>query len=219
MLPVTASLLDALGQASGASALLAMALALVLGCLGVPVPEEAVHATAGWLAEQGRVSLTAAWLTGWLVLVMLDLALFELGRRVGPRVRHSRWGRRVAPGRWRVAREFVRRRGGWAVGSARFLMGVRIPIFVLAGVLGMPRRRFLAVVVPLGVVSSGVPLWLGYVFARELPRVIGALGSARWVLVVLALVLLLLWVTLSVWRRSTRARMRAGAHAAPVDGP
>lgn len=198
--------LESLAGAEGPGALLALALALVLGCLGFPVPEEAIHATAGWLVALGRVPWWAAWLTGWGVLVLLDLALFELGRRQGPRVRRSRWGRRIPSGRWRAARLYVRGRGTWAVGAARFVMGVRIPIFVLAGALGLARRRFLLVVAPLGLVSSGIPLWLGYAFSRELPRLIEALGAARWLLLWAFLLLVLGLVGLGAWRRRAAAR-------------
>ena len=84
--------------------------------------------------------------------------------------------------------------------GARFVMGTRIPTFVLAGALGMPRGRFLAAVGVAGLFSAGIPLLLGYVFGAHLEDLLAALGTARWLLLGIAFIALLLW-----WQRGVRS--------------
>jgi membrane protein DedA with SNARE-associated domain len=57
---------------------------LVAGGLGVPVPEELIQLTAGYLARRGTLALLPAMAFSWLGLVTGDYLLFRMGRRVGP---------------------------------------------------------------------------------------------------------------------------------------
>ncbi len=189
-----ASLLDALRAGGGAAAYGLVALALVLGACGVPVPEEAVFAIGGALAASGRASWVVIYALGWSVVLTLDLVLHGIGARYGPGIEHSRLGRRVGPERWDRLRRFVARRGVWAVLVARFVMGVRIPTFVLAGAMGMPRRHFLPVVACAGLVSAAIPLALGYAFGAHLDDVLAALGTARWLLLGVCVLFVVVWL-------------------------
>src|SRR5512136_1977736 len=57
---------------------------LVAGGVGVPVPEELVQLTAGYLARRGVLAYLPAVAVAWLGLVAGDYLLFRTGRRVGP---------------------------------------------------------------------------------------------------------------------------------------
>ena len=201
--PVIASLaglLQELEASSGASAYLVLILILVLGACLVPIPEEAAFAIGGALAARGSLSLPVLYALGWGTILALDLALFALGRRAGQDLERSRIGRRVGEVRWTRFRELVDRRGAWGVAGARFVMGARIPTFVLAGALGMPRGRFLAAVGVAGLFSAGIPLLLGYGFGAHLDDLLQAFGTARWLLLGIVIVALLLW-----WRGGVRS--------------
>ena len=157
MLPFATGLL----HDEGATTLGALVLALCAGAVGAPVPEEAVFAVAGWRARGGALAPALAFLVPVCVVALLDLGLFELGRHLGPRLRRSRVGRTVSRRRWAFLRAFMARRGLVAVALARLTMGARMPTFLLAGAGGMPRRRFLSVAWPMGLVSGGWPFALG----------------------------------------------------------
>ena len=188
-------LLDGLASSHGALAYGLMLLVLVLGTCGVPVPEEAVFATAGALAAAGRISWALGWFAGWLAIVLLDTALHAVGRWSGPGIRRSRLGRRVGTARWNALQAFVERKGIWAVVAARFVMGTRIPVFLLAGAMGMPRRRFVAVVSVAASVSVALPLALGFFLARNLPALLAGLHTGRWLLLgAVACALAALWL-------------------------
>jgi len=173
------ALLDALSTAHGLPAYAAMAFALGIGCLGVPIPEEAVLATAGCAAAAGGLSLAATWVVAVVVVLGLDCVLFAVGRRTGPAIERSRIGRRIRPSALAAAHRFFETRGVWAVVGARFVMGTRIPTMFLAGALGVPRRRFLLAAGGAGLVSAAIPIALGYVFADRLRELVGWMATVR----------------------------------------
>ena len=195
-----ANLLEELNTGNGAAAYGVLVLILVLGACLVPIPEEAAFAIGGALAARGSHSWLGIYAAGWFTVLLLDLMLFAVGRRTGPGFEQSRWGRQVGAARWERMRGLVERRGAWGVAGARFVMGARVPVFLMAGALGMSRGRFLGTVAVAGLFSAGVPLLLGYVFGAHLEELLDALGSVRWVLLGLVAVLLFM-----VWARRARS--------------
>ena len=193
LLPVVGDLLQTFEGSGGLAAYGLLVLVLLLGACGVPFPEEAVFAIGGALAARGGLSWVVVYVLGWSVVFLLDVALYTVGLRLGPGIERSNWGRKVGPDRWDKLRHFVVRRGAWSVAAARFVMGARIPIFLLAGALGMPRRLFMAVVGAAGLLSAATPLALGYAFGAHLETVLDGLQTARWVILGTVTLLLLLW--------------------------
>jgi len=193
LIPLVADLLQSLESSGGLVAYALLVLVLLLGACGVPFPEEAVFAVGGALAARGGLSLLVVYLLGWGVVLALDVALHAVGSRLGPGIERSKWGRKVGPDRWDRMRRFVARRGAWSVVAARFVMGARIPVFLLAGAMGMPRARFMAVAGAAGLLSAAAPLALGYVFGAHLETLLEALRTARWIILGCAALLLLLW--------------------------
>ncbi len=177
-----ADVFDALQASGGGVTYGLLVAALVLGALVLPIPEEAVFAAGGALAASGRVDWLGVYLMGWVVVLGLDVGWHALGARFGPDLVRSRLGRRVSPERWETLQGLVSRRGVWAVVGARFVMGMRIPAFVVAGALGLPRRHFLPAAALAGLVSAAIPLGLGYAFAEQIESLLAVLGTARWVL-------------------------------------
>jgi len=201
--PQLGDVLQSLEGSAGMAAYGLLALALLLGACGLPVPEEAVFATGGALAARAGLSWLLVYVLGWGAVFLLDVALFTVGRRLGPGLEGSRWGRKIGPARWETLRRFVARRGSWSVAAARFVMGTRISVFLLAGAMGMPKRRFMALVGLAGLVSAALPLALGYALAVHLEALLEALRMARWVVAGLVLALLLLgWLWWLLRRRA-----------------
>ena len=117
-------------------------LVVVLGNLGLPVPEETVLALAGYLVWSGRLQLVPVLLVGIGSAVAGDNLGYWLGRRYGraPIERYARW--LLTPARVAAAEGFIRRYGALAVGAARFVGGTRFLAGPLAGAVGLPFRRF-----------------------------------------------------------------------------
>lgn len=73
---------------------------------------------------------------------------FALGRFFGPRIRHSRLGRRIGEHNWHRAENYVDRRGGIAVFISRFLPVLHSLVPLTVGMSTMSYRRFIAWTAP-----------------------------------------------------------------------
>ena len=179
---------------------------LVLGGLGLPLPEDAALVAAGALVYHG-VSAVLALAIAFAGVLAGDVILFVLARRLGPAAYARPLFRRLLPPRRRQRIEdLYRRRGGWVVFLARHVAGIRAATFAL-GIHGMRLRRFVAWDA-LGACTS-VPLYtgLGYAGALHVERVRAGVATAEHYLL-LALIVVAIGVlsVRAVTRRLRRAR-------------
>src|SRR5262249_19309925 len=136
---------------------------VVLGNVGLPLPEETVLAVAGYLVWRGDLDLSAVVAVGIVSAVLGDNLGYWLGRRYGRAAlpRYARWvlGH---PERFGAMEAFVARRGSFAVFAARFIPGVRFMAGPLAGGLGMHFSPFLVANVTGALVYVPVAVGAGY---------------------------------------------------------
>jgi membrane protein DedA with SNARE-associated domain len=171
--------------------------------VGFVLPGETAALLGGVLAATGRISLPALLVAVVAAAVAGDSVGYEVGRRLGPRILATRMLRRHA-GRLERARSTLRERGGWAVFLARFTAFARAVMPALAGVSGMPYRRFLAYNAAGGVVWGVGVVLLGFFAGNSYAAAARALGRTSAV-VVSAVVLALLVVALVRRRRRQRS--------------
>ena len=148
---------------------------VVLGNLGLPVPEETVLALAGYLVWSGRLQLVPVLLVGIGSAVAGDNLGYWLGRRYGraPIERYARW--LLTPARVAAAEGFIRRYGALAVGAARFVGGTRFLAGPLAGAVGLPFRLFVTGNVLGAVLFVPYAVGLGYAIGYGLGPYLGHL--------------------------------------------
>jgi membrane protein DedA with SNARE-associated domain len=190
-------------MASGAAELLAhwgygaIFVAVILGNIGFPVPEETILALGGYMAQRGALRLDVVMAIGIVSAVTGDAIGYWLGRRYGRRAieRYGRWVY-ITPARLDKVCGFVTRYGAWAVFCARFVAGLRFLAGPLAGATGLRPLAFAAgnvlgagLFVPMVV---GLGYLLGRAFGDDIERLVrhvehAALGVA----LVLALVLVM----------------------------
>jgi membrane protein DedA with SNARE-associated domain len=193
---------------------LAICLVIILGNVGLPIPEETILALAGYLVWKGRIRLALVLVVGIVSAIAGDNLAYWIGRHYGQGA-ISRYGHRIllTPARVDSARRFVARHGAVAVFAARFMMGFRFLAGPLAGITGLPPFRFLAasflgasLYVPLAV---GAGYAIGYGLGEYVERVRGIVDDVEYLVLlvtVLATVALLGWRALSVRRASTAER-------------
>jgi membrane protein DedA with SNARE-associated domain len=150
---------------------------VVLGNVGLPVPEETILSLAGYLVWRGDLNL-------WLVLIVGiasastgDNLGYWLGRRFGGAVLR-RYATRLGAGPTSVeaTQSFVLKHGVLAVFVARFLPGFRFAAGPVAGMTGMSAPAF--VVANLLGAACYVPIVVGAGYA--IGRGVGArLEQAR----------------------------------------
>lgn len=199
-------------QAIGHWGYLAIFVLVLLGNMGVPLPEETVLLLAGYMVWQGELWLPLVLAVGILSAVVGDNLGYWIGRHYGQGA-IERYARFILghPERLGSMRAFVAKYGPLGVFVARFLPGLRFTAGPLAGATGLgPLRFFVANVlgaslyVPLGVgLGYAVGFGLGAYVAR-LERVAGEIKH-------LVLLIAVLGALALMGRRALRAgRARRG---------
>jgi membrane protein DedA with SNARE-associated domain len=150
---------------------IAIFVVVVLGNVGLPLPEETVLAVAGYLVWRGELNLGAVLVVGVVSAVTGDNLGYWLGRRYGRKAlpRYARWvlGH---PERLQSMEAFVERRGPFAVFVARFIPGIRFMAGPLAGGLGLRFLPFLTANVLGALVYVPVAVAGGYVLGLGLGK-------------------------------------------------
>ena len=129
-----------LTQLIGAWGYAAIFLIVILGNVGLPVPEETVLSVSGYLAWQGQLRIPIVVIVAIVSAVAGDNMGYWLGRRYGPSILERL--RAIAPDQVERTRRFVLRHGALAVFGARFVTGVRVMAGPLAGCTGMKASHF-----------------------------------------------------------------------------
>jgi membrane protein DedA with SNARE-associated domain len=170
-----------------------------------PIPSELILPAAGFLVRQGALSFAWVVVAATVGSLAGALILYELGRWLGEqRVRelarsHGRW---LALGEGDVdrARGWFERHGNEAVLICRLIPAMRSIISIPAGLVGMPRDRFVLYT------TLGSGLWnaalvgAGWLLADQWERITPYLDVLQWG----TLLVLVAWAGWSLWHRSDR---------------
>jgi membrane-associated protein len=192
--------------------------ALLIGCIGVPMPASLLLLAAGSFVEQGEMSL-------WPVL-----ALSAAGAIVGDNIGYAlgRWGGRRVSGplarlvggeeRLKAAEHWLKRREGAAIFFSRWLLTPLGPMLNLtAGLTNYSWPRFFLYDV------IGEALWvalyvlMGKFFSDHVQEMGELLGDFVWMIVGLLLAVVLGWKLLQYFRAPAPAESRAKTAAPLVD--
>jgi len=141
-----------------------------------------------------------------------DSIVFLLGHRYRDNILRAPPFRWIAtPKRLKKIRALYRKYGYWAIFLSRFLAGLRVASFLMAGMSQLRYRTFILADGVAALISVPLFVWLGYYFAEDIEGVFNYIDKAKWGLasVVGAVVALLifryvLWEPLRMWwlRRS-----------------
>ena len=153
---------------------------LIAAGLGVPVTEDVYLIASGVLAERGLVSPPAIFAVCCVGVVIGDVLIFTIARRLGEAAyRRKVFARLMPPERRRRVERLMERRGGPIVFGARFVAGVRMPVFAIAGVHKMSLARFLVWDIAALCFSAPIIFGLGYLFSNQVSAIFEGLASAR----------------------------------------
>ncbi len=181
-------------------------LVLLLLCgFGVPVPEDIILVSGGYLAYHEGHGVLPMIVVGLAGILGGDTILFGLGYRFGLSIAQRTFLRRyLTPARLARADALFRRHGHKMILAARYMPGVRSVTFFSSGTIGVPYWKFLLFDGLAALVSA--PLWviLGY---RYGPAVVDRARHFQ-SLVLGALALFLLAYLGWTWAASRRALAR-----------
>jgi membrane protein DedA with SNARE-associated domain len=183
---------------------------VVLGNLGLPVPEEAVLILAGFLVWGGKLRLPPVLVVSIMGAVVGDNLGYWAGRHYG-QTAIKRYGHHlfITEERFESMQRFVERYGPLGVFIARFLPGLRFLAGPLAGTAGLRFLSFLVSNVLGAAVYVPIMVGVGYAighglggYVEEFQRVVGEIEYPA------LIVLIILSVGLLGWR-AVRARASA----------
>lgn len=149
--------------------------------------EDGATLLAAALAAAGRLDVRLGLLSAFLGIWIGDIGLYALGSSLGRRAMQSRWlGRFLPAERLAKAEMWFARRGALTIIMSRFVPGSRLGLYVAAGVLKHPARRFATLT---GVCSA---IWVSSIFVlwHFTPRSsFGSGKTAPWILAIVGMLL------------------------------
>jgi membrane protein DedA with SNARE-associated domain len=173
---------------------------ILTGC-GFPMPEEVAIIAGGVLSASGQLhwGLTL----GALLIGALagDCVMYYIGRHFGRRLlnKNKLFNRMITPEREKKMEAMLAKHGVKVLLGARFLVGVRGPMYLTAGILKVPFKRF--VLADFFCATLVVTLFFGisYVYGAKIAQIIR--DGEGWLTIIVLTVAVLaggafLWYTL-----------------------
>jgi membrane protein DedA with SNARE-associated domain len=196
-----------LSQLHGVTAYGAIVGLLLICGLGVPLPEDITLIAAGMLAAVGSMSLSGAMLAGFFGVMAGDAFLYTMGRVYGrrafnlPMIRSFMTPRRIA-----LAERKIVRNSMFICFTARFLPGLRSPVFLLAGITGVRPIVFYGLDGFAALISVPVWVYVGYWVGQNLDQALLIAERVQLSVAGLVLVLVVAYFIFRRYRKNRRAQ-------------
>jgi membrane protein DedA with SNARE-associated domain len=168
---------------------LGIVVALILTGMGLPVPEEVFVIIAGIASSQGALEPAPALAACLLGAILGDCAMYAIGYHFGHGLlRDHRWfARFLKPDRERHVEHMIQKHGLKVFLIARFLVGLRTPVYVTAGILRVPFRQFIVADAFCAFLVVSTFFGLSYAFAEQISSLWGRIRQAEIALTVVIL--------------------------------
>jgi membrane protein DedA with SNARE-associated domain len=179
-------------------------LLLTLGTLGLPFPEDTTLILGGFLMVQNVVQLFPALSVIYPTLLLTDFLLYWIGKRFGRRVvEHKIFHRVLSLNRLLKLEGKFRKWGIWVVFFGRQLLGVRAQIFLVAGVMRMPARKFLFADALSALISMAIMTGIGYLGGSQIQMLREVMATWNRIIMFFLVLIVLGWSLLRYYRRKT----------------
>src|SRR3954466_13806900 len=138
------------------------------GC-GLPIPEEAAIVVAGVFSSQDQLDWRIAFAVCLAGAVVGDSCMYAIGYRWGHGLftAHPRFAKLFATENDQQFQKAVEAHALKVMLVARFLVGVRAPVYVMTGIVRLPFRRFLVYDIISASLVVGVVFGLSYLFGEQ----------------------------------------------------
>lgn len=175
--------------------------------VGLVVPGDTIVIVAGTAVASPLegVLLGATAVVGALVGESIG---YWVGRLIGPKIQHSRLGRRIGEANWERSERYLRRRGGPAIFISRFLPVLHSLVPLTVGMSGYPYRRFLAWTIPACLIWSTLYISVAAIAAGTYRELSSRLHYAGYIFVaVIVVFLVLVFVSKKIIERAERKHL------------
>jgi len=187
---------------------------LVLSGAGLPIPEEVTVVAAGIASSVGTLNPWLAFAACLVGAVGGDMVLYAIGYHFGHSLvyKHPRFAHLLHAEREAKIEQMIRKHEVKVLFLSRFMVGVRAPVYLAAGILRIPFLRFLVVDVICATIVVGLFFGLSYAYGERLTRLVKQSEIGLSVIVALAVIAVL---CVYFWKRRKRTRPLAIASDAP----
>jgi len=167
---------------------LGIVLFLTLTGIGLPVPEEVPIVAAGVASKGGLLKWYYALPACMVGALLGDSLMYAIGRFFGARIlkEHPWWSGFLTPEREKTIEDLLKKHGIKAFFVARFLVGLRSPFYLTAGILRVKYRWFLLADFICATVVIGGFFGLAYLFGDRITGLIQSAEKGLTVIVILA---------------------------------
>lgn len=145
-------------------------LVLIACGLGIPIPEDITLTVSGILISYDITNFAITFLVGMVGVLTGDIIAYVAGRFWGKSLLKSRIIskilRRRSLARARIA---SRKFGNYLIFFARFMPGLRTPVYFSMGVFKKPFIKFVLIDGLAALISVPVWIYIGMVFGRNIP--------------------------------------------------
>ncbi len=146
-----------------------IALILILGGLGLPIPEEAPVILAAVLSRNGKLLAPLALATCLFGVLAGDFVVYFLGYFYGEKVLSLRLTRRLLTrAREAQIKGYFHRHGFKILVLGRFAVGFRTAAYLTAGILKLPPLKLLLIDLVAASLSTFLMFGLGFIFAHQI---------------------------------------------------
>jgi membrane protein DedA with SNARE-associated domain len=207
MFSIKGYLITTLSQLDGWTAYSAILGLLLLCGLGVPLPEDVTLIAAGILSALGSISFSGAVVVCLVGVLAGDAFLYSVGRAYGrrafewPVIRSIMTPRRIA-----LAERKIIRNSHFICFTARFLPGLRSPIFLMSGIMGVRPFVFYGLDGFAALISVPALVWLGHWVGSNLDSALKIAEQVQLSVAAVILVVIGLYVGFRRWRKGRRAQ-------------
>ncbi|MCB0389916.1 MAG: DedA family protein [Bdellovibrionales bacterium] len=184
----------------------AVILGVLFACgLGIPIPEDITLIGAGILAGIGTISLPGAIIAGMIGVMVGDTFMFFMGKKYGHKVIRLPLFRKIfTQERIRMAEEKIINNSKFICFIARFLPGLRSPVFLSAGMMGVKFWVFFLLDGIAALIS--VPFWviLAYYLSKNMEQALTVAKEFQ-VYILIGVVVLITGYVLFKKKKSSRS--------------
>jgi membrane protein DedA with SNARE-associated domain len=183
---------------------LGIVLFLVLTGCGLPVPEEVPIVMAGVLSAQGDLDVWMAFGACLVGALLGDCVMYAIGYHFGHNLlkRHPRFARFLHAEREAKFEQMIQSHGLKVLFVARFMVGVRSPVYLSAGILRVSFRWFLLTDLLCATLVVGLFFGVAYWFGNEIGNWI---RNAEIGFTVTAVIAAIVGLAIYTWRVRRRA--------------
>ena len=179
---------------------------LLMCGFGLPLPEDILLFAGGMLAYYGQADIYLMTIVAFFGIMIGDATIFFLGNRFGPTLLSHRVFQKIMHAeRLAYVKESFHAHGNKVIFGARFMPGLRTPVFFTAGTLHLPFRVFLFYDGMAALISVPAITFAVYYFGGQVEKVVHTIRNIEHgIILVIAAVALFVGVKVWLGRRSAR---------------